>query len=363
MILSEAPGPISLKAKEDLSIFADSSVSFYEPGDTAADSDILPRAVLADDGSSTDAAESTQLHEAPNYADSHWYKAGQSQDVHGDLQEENRARENTERVKMVHQQQLHEREHEMWVKKEQQRAIEAEQAQLRQRRRAAVQELHDRRMERAHEEQQRGMRGRSAMPLSYKAMQNHMHAKDAAIHKKILRDSYAYQHPFASGKKGMQNLVMAEFKQDEHKMQATTEAIFGRKTAHTHQWRHGGLLLSDASHPDTLHDAMKRQRAHRKLEDRARQQLLAQEHPGAAGAQEEAKKAFKPHVVSVGCTIEQLENGGCSHHMKQPQAKQASLKSAAKPKGSKGADVVTPSAAPTAGTVISGWAHSVGGWF
>eukprot|EP00960_Hanusia_phi_P011207 327781-Hanusia_phi.AAC.4 len=91
------PVELSSKGKEDLSMFANSAVSFYDPGDTAPDSDILPREVLEDDGSRIDREDAQRKSASPNYGNAHWYKAGQSADFHGDLQEENRNLERRER--------------------------------------------------------------------------------------------------------------------------------------------------------------------------------------------------------------------------------------------------------------------------
>ncbi len=50
------------------------------------------------------------------------------------------------------------------------------------------------------------------------------------------------------------------------------------------------------------------------MREKARAQLLSEEHPGMAGGA--AQPVRRAHVAPLGCTIEQLENGGCSHHIK-----------------------------------------------
>jgi hypothetical protein len=47
-------GKSSDSSDDSLAIFANSAPSYYMPGDTAADSDILPKEVLEDDGSQSD---------------------------------------------------------------------------------------------------------------------------------------------------------------------------------------------------------------------------------------------------------------------------------------------------------------------
>ena len=88
----------------------------------------------------------------------------------------------------------------------------------------------------------------------------------------------------------MQNLVMAEFSQDEHKMKATTNAIFGAKSDKS-KWSHGGLLLSDVNQapPRTLHQAMQERRAHMRAQ--AKHQELSAE---AQMRRHEAKHAEHP---------------------------------------------------------------------
>ena len=140
----------------------------------------------------------------------------------------------------------------------------------------------------------------------------HAHGKSRVFQGKV---TYAYKHPFAADKLGMQNLVMAEFSQDENRMQATTSAIFGNKSDKS-KWSHGGLLLSDVNQapPRTLHQAMQARRA--RMRAQAKHQELAEE---AQLRRREAKHALTPRRVAprppkvhVRCSIEMLEHGLCS---------------------------------------------------
>ena len=449
------------KGKEDLSMFRDSSVSFYDPGDTAADSvrdcartmrmptaaraphpvlrasgrdlgvipqAILPREVLENDGSRTDRNDAEKPQRNPNYSDSHWYKTGQGSDPHGDLQEQNRARRYKEQRAVERQHQV-DAERQRRAEQEQQ---EAEQARMRRRRAAALQQLRDRRTLHARW-------GHAKVP-SYKEMQQELAKEDAAKQAHVLKHAglhggvhagrhdahyehvavpargtrgrgqttYAYKHPFAADKLGMQNLVMAEFSQDEDKMKATTAAIFGNKPDKS-KWSHGGLLLSDVNQapPRTLHEAMKERRE--RMRAQAKQQELSAE---AQMRRHEAKHAreprprehrapAKPHLR---CTIEMLEHGKCStkpHVGTHGDIPQSAAASHATSHATAAATASTTAAAsrgertqahaqghgtssargghkgshkahahpqtvvqvPTAGTVMTGWAKDVGSWF
>ncbi|KAJ1477525.1 hypothetical protein T484DRAFT_1821003 [Baffinella frigidus] len=111
--------------------------------------------------------------------------------------------------------------------------------------------------------------------------------------------SFAYRHPFAAGHKGMQHLVMAEFSQgmqhlvmpecsqDEESMKDTTDAIFGGK----HKRRHKRSAQLSAAQT----------RVQKRLaETEARRGELAQQN------------------AALHCSIEMLENGGCSDNKAPP---------------------------------------------
>jgi len=406
----DRPSVLTQKGKEDLSMFRDSSVSFYDPGDTAADSDILPREVLEDDGSRSDRADAAKPERKPNYGDAHWYKTGEGSDPHGDLQEKNRARHDKEVQKIHHQDE---------VDQERQRQAVRQQARTRRRRAAAVQQLRERRRSESQSAAPKPGWGRTSAP-SYKEMQQQLAKEDSSRRAQILKHSglnshgrrpatyqtrgatkapggkvgFAYKHPFEADKLGMQNLVMAEFSQDEHKMKATTNAIFGAKSDKS-KWSHGGLLLSDVNQapPRTLHQAMQERRAHMRAQ--AKHQELSAE---AQMRRHEAKHAEHPlprpryHKVQLRCSIEMLEHGQCSSkpHVgthgdipktaAQPSARRTRLpargrdtvdtssgssKSAAAPQDhlAKATHPQFVVSVPTAGTVMSGWASDVGSWF
>ena len=289
---------------EDLSMFRDSSVSFFDPGDTAADSDILPREVLDNDGSLSDRADAERRSSPTNYADAHWYKAGQGSDPHGDLQDKNRVHRQRQRREVHLQEEVHEkREREAEIRrlalqreKQRQEQHEHQQVQMQMRlrradaareRRRDRRELTRRRYAAAHAH---FLHAPAAHPPSYQQMREQLRKEDAMKQAQIMKNAgvsggkadvrpvtaatryramkgasvnaklpttYAYKHPFAADKLGMQNLVMAEFSQDEHRMKATTAAIFGDDKENS-KWRHGGLLLSDVNEapPRTLHQAM-----------------------------------------------------------------------------------------------------------
>jgi hypothetical protein len=391
--------------------------------------DILPREVLEDDGSRTDYKDAEKPQSKPNYADSHWYKTGQGSDPHGDLQEQNRARRHQERRAVEHQDKV-DAERQRRAEEEQHR--QQEQARSR-RRAAAMQQLQDR-----HSLHSRW--GHAAVP-SYKEMQQELAKEDAAKQARVLKHSglgrgahaaghdthdahdvrasvpvrgkrgrwmgqhsNAYKHPFAADKLGMQNLVMAEFSQDEDKMKATTEAIFGNKPD-KNKWSHGGLLLSDVNQapPRTLHEAMKERRE--RLRAEAKQQELSAE---AQMRRREAKHAQEPRSwpreqrapsrPKLLCTIEMLEHGECSTKphvgthgdivqgvnsgaLSQTAVVSRGARTQAHTKSESTAPAPAPATAarkgphksrahpqavvsvPTAGTVMTGWAKDVGSWF
>lgn len=305
--------------------------------------DILPREVLEDDGSRSDRHDANRRQVNPNYSNAHWYKTGEGSDPHGDLQEKNRARRDHEEHEMQQQREVDEqREHEA-------EAARRQQSQLRVRRAAAMQELREHRTGRKSNAPARHWGTRSSAPSSYAEMQKELKTEDAQRRAQILKNSglaqkggadarphahyqgatqtnvksrvfpgkvtYAYKHPFAADKLGMQNLVMAEFSQDENRMQATTSAIFGNKSDKS-KWSHGGLLLSDVNQapPRTLHEAMQARRA--RMRAQAKHQELAEE---AQLRRREAKHALTPRRVAprlprphVRCSIEMLEHGECS---------------------------------------------------
>jgi hypothetical protein len=340
---------------EDLSMFRDSSVSFYDPGDTAADADILPREVLEDDGSRSDRADAMRAHARPNYSDAHWYKTGQGSDPHGDLQEKNRMHREHDMQEMEHQRELDRERQQAAGRQEAAREQAARrQARLRMQRAAAMRKYQLRRDARTSGDDTE-TQSRVGRPLSYKAMQQKLAMEDAKRQARIMKNaglrghkgaftaqvrsgsgkakagpgtSYAYKHPFAADKLGMQNLVMAEFSQDESKMQATTAAIFGKHKDKS-KWSHGGLLLSDVNQapPRTLHQAMQARRE--RLRAKAKQQELSAEaqmrRREAAHAEEDKMIHNRPHAhaprdagrprvarVELRCTIEMLEHGECS---------------------------------------------------
>ena len=320
-----------------------------------------------------------------------------------------------------------------------------EEARLRRRRAAAVQQLREQQKARAAASTHMlHARWRHAAVPSYKEMQQQIAKEDAAKQARILKHdglgghggaregaamkgdaryqrtavkggvgqrgqhTFAYKHPFAADKLGMQNLVMAEFSQDENKMQATTDAIFGNKSDKS-KWSHGGLLLSDVNQapPRTLHQAMQDRRA--RLRAQAKQQELSAEaqmrrHEAKHARHDEQRllnehrrhQVAKPHLR---CTIEMLEHGECSAkphvgtHGDIPQPSPAAAAAAAAKRaadagsahaGARGRNVgendraqhqskpavkaahehpQTVVTVPTAGTVISGWAKDVGTWF
>ena len=215
----------------------------------ACSQDILPRAVLADDGSATDRASARAKPVKNDYTDPHWYEDGQSADVNGDLKAEDERIDRgekashsemqaaAERARVAHRARREAAEKENRAVKSEQRHERMEEAA--EQRRDAEARARVRRHEREVREAHRASRAaREAhpppAPLTLKQLheelrsQNHeerlkQEGKDAGH----ARTSYAYRHPFAAGQKGMQHLVMAEFSQDEQRMKDTTDAIFG----------------------------------------------------------------------------------------------------------------------------------------
>jgi len=265
--------------------------------------------VLENDGSRSDRADANKPQRNPNYGDAHWYKTGEGSDPHGDLQEKNRARHEKEAQKIRHQDTV-DHEH-------QRHAAQNEKARMSRHRAAAVQQLRERRRN-----QQSGapmVSGDSASAPSYKQMQQQLAREDSERRAQIMKHSglnshgkggmkatnerqgagrapvgerggSAYKHPFAADKLGMQNLVMAEFSQDENKMKATTSAIFGTRSDKS-KWSHGGLLLSDVNQapPRTLHQAMQERRE--RMRAQAKHQELSAE---AQMRRHESKHAQAP---------------------------------------------------------------------
>ncbi|EKX48719.1 hypothetical protein GUITHDRAFT_151671 [Guillardia theta CCMP2712] len=357
---------LSTKGKEDLSMFANSAVSFYDPGDTAPDSDILPREVLEDDGSRIDREDAQRKSASPNYGNAHWYKAGQSADFHGDLQEENRNLERREK-NAEHKQRVQAERREKAADRRREHRDYEERKRSAHRRVERI--LRERRTDEAHERYE-SQRHRASSRQERIREEREREAKNQ-------KTSFAYRHPFAADKKGLGNLVKAEFQQDEQRMKATTNAIFGDLKAN-HQWSHGGLLITDVNQapPRTLHEAMEarhaREYARRDYASHEKSKELSEEarfvHPRQERGRDRRRRTRAP------CTIEMLENGGCSdsHQVKEHEARRrfATKKDhKIQLKLSKHEDhqirnqVVAPNAAPTAGSVISGWVNDVGSLF
>ncbi|KAJ1477526.1 hypothetical protein T484DRAFT_1821004 [Baffinella frigidus] len=113
--------------------------------------DILPREVLANDGSSTDRASAKQHRAKNDFTHAHWYENGESTDVDGDLHEKNREIDRNEESWRVERGHAREKNREIDRNEESSRV---ERSHAAERARAAQREHEEEQAQRRHEHQE-----------------------------------------------------------------------------------------------------------------------------------------------------------------------------------------------------------------